>query len=166
MSPAGFHRLIKRLGEAANIPFPIHPHMLRHACGYKLARDGHDTRAVQQYLGHRSIQSTVRYAELRADRFEDFWRERAHSSPTRGSSTEDDAESAAVDRAKRVKLTDREIEVLTWVARGKTSAKIARKLRVAKRTVDFHIVNVRLKLRAATRTGAAIRAASSGLIKP
>jgi len=65
-----------------------------------------------------------------------------------------------------VRLNDREIEVLTWVARGKTSAKIARKLRVAKRTVDFHIVNVRLKLRAATRTGAAIRAASSGLIKP
>jgi integrase len=42
----------QRLGEAANMPFPIHPHMLRHACGFKLANDGHDTRALQHYLGH------------------------------------------------------------------------------------------------------------------
>ena len=45
ISPIGFHRLIQRLGEAAKMPFPIHPHMLRHACGFKLANDGHDTRA-------------------------------------------------------------------------------------------------------------------------
>ena len=51
ISPIGFHRLIQRLGEAANMPFPIHPHMLRHACGFKLANDGHDTRALQHYLG-------------------------------------------------------------------------------------------------------------------
>ena len=74
MSPIGFHRLIQRLGEAARMPFPIHPHMLRHACGYKLANDGHDTRALQHYLGHRNIQHTVRYTELAADRFKDFWR--------------------------------------------------------------------------------------------
>ena len=43
--PIGFHRLIQRLGGAAKMPFPIHPHMLRHACGFKLANDGHDTRA-------------------------------------------------------------------------------------------------------------------------
>ena len=74
ISPIGFHRLIQRLGEAARMPFPIHPHMLRHACGYKLANDGHDTRALQHYLGHRNIQHTVRYTELAADRFKDFWR--------------------------------------------------------------------------------------------
>jgi type 1 fimbriae regulatory protein FimB/type 1 fimbriae regulatory protein FimE len=64
ISPIGFHRLIQRLGEAANMPFPIHPHMLRHACGFKLANDGHDTRALQHYLGHRNIQHTVRYTEM------------------------------------------------------------------------------------------------------
>jgi type 1 fimbriae regulatory protein FimE len=61
MSPIGFHRLIRRFGEAAKMPFPIHPHMLRHACGFKLANDGHDTRALQHYLGHKNIQHTVRY---------------------------------------------------------------------------------------------------------
>jgi len=67
---------------------------------------------------------------------------------------------------KIVKLNDREIEVLTWVSRGKTSAEIARKLRLSKRTVDFHADNARIKLRAATRTEAAIKAVTSGLIKP
>ena len=61
-------------GEAAKMPFPIHPHMLRHACGFKLANDGHDTRALQHYLGHKNIQRTVRYTELAPDRFKDFWR--------------------------------------------------------------------------------------------
>jgi hypothetical protein len=51
ISPIGFHRLIQRVGETAKMPFPIHPHMLRHACGFKLANDGHDTRALQHYLG-------------------------------------------------------------------------------------------------------------------
>src|SRR5215831_7624274 len=69
ISPIGFHRLIQRLGEAANMPFPIHPHMLRHACGFKLANDGHDTRALQHYLGHKNIQHTVRYTEMAPDRF-------------------------------------------------------------------------------------------------
>ena len=73
-SPIGFHRLVQRLGEAAKMPFPIHPHMLRHACGFKLANDGHDTRALQHYLGHKNIQHTVRYTELNPDRFRDFWR--------------------------------------------------------------------------------------------
>ncbi|HKN10497.1 MAG TPA: response regulator transcription factor [Pseudomonadota bacterium] len=67
---------------------------------------------------------------------------------------------------KHGKLNDREIQVLTWVARGKTSAAIARKLRLAKRTVDFHIDNARIKLGAATRTEAVIKAAAAGLIKP
>ena len=54
---------------------PIHPHMLRHACGFKLANDGHDTRALQHYLGHKNIQHTVRYTEMVPDRFKDFWRD-------------------------------------------------------------------------------------------
>jgi type 1 fimbriae regulatory protein FimB/type 1 fimbriae regulatory protein FimE len=48
--------------------------MLRHACGSALANKGHDTRALQSYLGHRNIQHTVRYTELAPDRFKDFWR--------------------------------------------------------------------------------------------
>jgi type 1 fimbriae regulatory protein FimB/type 1 fimbriae regulatory protein FimE len=64
----------QRLGGTAKMPFRIHPHMLRHACGYKLANDGHDTRALQHYLGHKNIQHTVRYTELAVDRFKDFWR--------------------------------------------------------------------------------------------
>ena len=71
IGPIGFHRLVQCLGEAAKMPFPIHPHMLRHACGFKLANDGHDTRALQ----HKNIQHTVRDTELAPDRFKDFWRD-------------------------------------------------------------------------------------------
>jgi site-specific recombinase XerD len=60
---------------SAKIAFPVHPHMLRHACGYYLANRGHDTRAIQQYLGHRNIQHTVRYTELAHGRFKDFWKD-------------------------------------------------------------------------------------------
>jgi type 1 fimbriae regulatory protein FimB/type 1 fimbriae regulatory protein FimE len=49
--------------------------MLRHGCGFKLAADGQDTRAIQAYLGHRSIQSTVRYTALAPDRFKNFWKD-------------------------------------------------------------------------------------------
>jgi len=72
--PTGFARMIERLGAAAKLEIKVHPHMLRHACGYALANKGHDTRALQAYLGHRNIQHTVRYTELRPDRFKDFWR--------------------------------------------------------------------------------------------
>ena len=71
----GFHHLVKRLGEVAEMPFRVHPHMLRHACGFALANAGHDTRALQHYLGHKNIQHTVRYTELSPDRFRDFWRD-------------------------------------------------------------------------------------------
>src|SRR6202044_3355322 len=67
---------------------------------------------------------------------------------------------------KMVDLNDREIEVLTWVARGKTSAEIAQILDLSKRTVDFHTDNARAKLGAATRTEAAIKAATGRLIEP
>ena len=71
---AGFARLVERAGAAAKLGFPAHPHMLRHACGFALANKGHDTRALQAYLGHKNIQHTVRYTELSPDRFKDFWR--------------------------------------------------------------------------------------------
>jgi site-specific recombinase XerD len=69
-----FHALFGRIGARAEMPFPVHPHMLRHGCGYALANAGHDTRALQAYLGHKNIQHTVRYTELAPDRFRDFWR--------------------------------------------------------------------------------------------
>jgi integrase len=74
-TPDAVNRLIKRIGERAGLAFPVHCHMLRHACGYALANSGHDTRALQDWLGHRSIQHTVRYTELSPTRFKDFWRE-------------------------------------------------------------------------------------------
>lgn len=66
-------KIVRRAGHHAGIEFPIHPHMLRHATGYKLANDGQDTRAIQHYLGHRNIQHTTRYTELTSDRFKNFW---------------------------------------------------------------------------------------------
>ena len=71
---AGFARMVERAGAGARLGFKAHPHMLRHACGYALANKGHDTRALQAYLGHRNIQHTVRYTEMSATRFKDFWR--------------------------------------------------------------------------------------------
>ncbi len=68
-------KIIARAGERAGIGFPVHPHMLRHACGFKLANDGHDTRAIQHYLGPKNIQHTVRYTELAPDRFNGFWKD-------------------------------------------------------------------------------------------
>jgi integrase len=72
---AGFARMVERAGVQAKLGFKVHPHMLRHACGYALANKGHDTRALQAYLGHRNFQHTVRYTELSPTRFKDFWRE-------------------------------------------------------------------------------------------
>jgi type 1 fimbriae regulatory protein FimB/type 1 fimbriae regulatory protein FimE len=74
-STAGWRKMVARLGVAAGFEFLAHPHMLRHACGYKLANDGVDTRSLQHYLGHRNIQHTVRYTELAPARFKDFWRD-------------------------------------------------------------------------------------------
>jgi integrase len=73
LSVAGFSKLLARIGRAAGFGFGIHPHMLRHACGYKLANDGRDTRTIQDYLGHKNIQHTVRYTQLAADRFKGLW---------------------------------------------------------------------------------------------
>jgi site-specific recombinase XerD len=74
-STAGFARMLERAAETAGLKIKVHPHMLRHACGFKLANDGVDTRALQAYLGHRNIQQTVRYTELAPTRFKNFWRD-------------------------------------------------------------------------------------------
>ena len=68
-------KIVGRAGKEAKLPFSVHPHMLRHACGYKLAQAGQDTRAIQHYLGHKNIQHTVRYTQLSPDRFKDFWKD-------------------------------------------------------------------------------------------
>ena len=75
LSAAGYQRMVARAGVAAKFTFLVHSHMLRHACGFKLANDGHDTRAIQAYLGHRSIMSTVRYTALTPNRFKNFWKD-------------------------------------------------------------------------------------------
>jgi type 1 fimbriae regulatory protein FimB/type 1 fimbriae regulatory protein FimE len=69
LSERAIHRIVAEAGEAAGISFPIHPHMLRHACGYQLANLGTDTRTIQGFLGHASITSTVIYTELSPNRF-------------------------------------------------------------------------------------------------
>jgi len=70
---AGFARMMERTGLAAGLRLKVHPHMLRHACGFALANAGHNTRSLQAYLGHSNIQHTVRYTELAQDRFKHFW---------------------------------------------------------------------------------------------
>jgi type 1 fimbriae regulatory protein FimB/type 1 fimbriae regulatory protein FimE len=65
--------MMERAAKSAGFRLKVHPHMLRHACGFALANAGHDTRAVQAYLGHKNIQHTVRYTELAPDRFRRFW---------------------------------------------------------------------------------------------
>ncbi len=75
MTTGAVRKVIARAGELAKIGFPVHPHMLRHSTGYYLASKGHDTRAIQAYLGHRNIQHTVRYTELSPVRFKEFWRD-------------------------------------------------------------------------------------------
>jgi site-specific recombinase XerD len=67
--------MVERAAVSAKLGIKAHAHMLRHACGYKLANDGHDTRALQAYLGHRNIQNTTRYTALAQDRFKDFWKD-------------------------------------------------------------------------------------------
>ncbi len=73
MATATVRKMVARAGREAGLELPVHPHMLRHSVGFKLANDGQDTRAIQHYLGHKNIQHSVRYTELAPDRFKDFW---------------------------------------------------------------------------------------------
>jgi type 1 fimbriae regulatory protein FimB/type 1 fimbriae regulatory protein FimE len=75
MKAVSLNMMVKRLGDGSKLlGFPIHAHMLRHGCGFALANAGHDTRIIQDYLGHKSIASTVRYTKLSANKFRDVWR--------------------------------------------------------------------------------------------
>jgi type 1 fimbriae regulatory protein FimE len=74
LTPAGFAKMLTRAADGV-FPFTVHAHMLRHSAGYKLANAGTDTRTIQDYLGHRSIQSTVRYTELAPARFRGLWKD-------------------------------------------------------------------------------------------
>ena len=65
---------LRKYGEKAGLPVAVHPHMLRHACGFALADQGADTRLIQDYLGHRNIQRTVRYTATNTARLEKLWR--------------------------------------------------------------------------------------------
>jgi len=71
MAADNVRKALARAARAANLPegTPVNPHALRHACGFTLANKGTDTRTIQAYLGHRSIQHTVRYTELAPGRF-------------------------------------------------------------------------------------------------
>lgn len=65
--------MIAAAGKKADLSFPVHPHQLRHACGYYLASKGIDTRAIAEYLGHSSLEHTYRYTAIAPGRFNDFW---------------------------------------------------------------------------------------------
>ena len=69
-----FWQIVRQYGSAARLTVRVHPHMLRHACGYYLAERGHDTRLIQDYLGHRNIRHTVRYTASNPARFRRLWR--------------------------------------------------------------------------------------------
>jgi type 1 fimbriae regulatory protein FimE len=73
LTDRAIHHIISRAGIEAELPFTIHPHMLRHSTGFYLANKGHDTRAIQSYLGHSNIKNTVIYTELSSQRFNNFW---------------------------------------------------------------------------------------------
>ena len=73
MTDSTFRKIVARAGIKAKLDIPIHPHMLRHSTGFKLANDGRDTRSIQHYMGHKNIQHTVRYTEVSAARFKEFW---------------------------------------------------------------------------------------------
>jgi type 1 fimbriae regulatory protein FimB/type 1 fimbriae regulatory protein FimE len=75
MTRNNFQRLVYKVARLAGLEITVHPHMLRHACGFALANKGTDTRTLQAYLGHKNIQHTVRYTELAPNRFRDLWKD-------------------------------------------------------------------------------------------
>lgn len=68
----GLHYLIGTIAKRAGLDH-IHPHMLRHGCGFALANKGRDTRLIQDYLGHKDIKDTVIYTRTAAKQFEGLW---------------------------------------------------------------------------------------------
>jgi integrase len=73
LSRSAFWRIVTRAGQRAGLPVTVYAHQLRHACGYYLANKGCDLRLIQDYLGHKQIQNTVRYTALNPNRFVGLW---------------------------------------------------------------------------------------------
>ena len=74
MTRNGFFKILAKAGARCGIP-DVHPHLLRHGCGFKLVNDGMDTLSLAAYLGHANVQNTIRYAKMSAIRFEGLWRD-------------------------------------------------------------------------------------------
>lgn len=74
LGTSGFRKMLARVAKKTDLEISVHPHMLRHGCGFKLANDGVDTRVIQDYLGHKNIQHTVTYTKLSIDRFNGLWK--------------------------------------------------------------------------------------------
>jgi type 1 fimbriae regulatory protein FimE len=72
VSESGFQKIVRRAGELASIMYPVHPHMLRHSCGFWLRARGYDIQDIRDWLGHVSITSTEIYAKAGPDRFRDI----------------------------------------------------------------------------------------------
>jgi len=75
LTTSSVRKMIAFVGQASGIEWPIHPHMLRHSTGFKLANDGHDTRSIQHYMGHKNITHTSRYTEIVPAKFNQFWKD-------------------------------------------------------------------------------------------
>ena len=73
MTRQAVNYLIGEAGQRANLGH-VHPHMLRHSCGYYMANEGKDLRFMQDYLGHRDPKHTVRYSRVAGVRFEGLWK--------------------------------------------------------------------------------------------
>jgi site-specific recombinase XerD len=81
--PAVVYRDTSKLRSRADCPLltfrlpgaaaGVHPHTLRHSCGFALADAGHDLRLIQDYLGHRDPRHTVHYTRTAGRRFEGLW---------------------------------------------------------------------------------------------
>jgi site-specific recombinase XerD len=74
MTTNGFGKMLRRAAESIGM-VDVHPHLLRHGCGFKLVNDGVDTRTLAAYLGHRQMQNTMRYTRMSAKRFDGFWKD-------------------------------------------------------------------------------------------
>lgn len=75
MSPDTVARIVARAGVVAGVGMPVHPHMLRHGCGYALANRHIDTRTIQEFLGHADIRNTVIYTALAPTKYQRLWRD-------------------------------------------------------------------------------------------
>ncbi len=75
MSTNSVRLIVARAGVVADMPFTVHPHMLRHSLGYYLANNGEDTRGIQGYMGHASINNTTKYTALASSRFDKFFKD-------------------------------------------------------------------------------------------